>query len=438
MTVWLMLALACALSAAVQAADEAPSMDSGRSELARYDGRPVVAILFQGNRITREIVLREELVLHEGDRFDAEKALASRQYLKNLGLFKQVSVSVREVPGGVEVTYTVEEKWYLLPIPRLGINSDADVSYGGELRWDNALGLNQQFKLVLEDTRRFNGERVRDRHLEYHIPKIPGTRFGVGVASSGGRIETRKISRDDNGVELGLFEQQSDRFSLSLSRWLKRIGPSHGWSTSVAISAVHAEYEALEGTPELPDESRRVTLGSSLDFTSKDDHELFRTGEEYGAGFGFGRRNLGSDHNYYDFSAYWRRYNHLTKIRRSNLNWQLRLGYNMGDENAYSLVGGGLMRGLQREEVRGDVFALLNLNWLVPLFGHDSFRGVLFTDIGNAWPRGKVDVTRWEYTVGLGFRWKIRSLVRVSLRGDIGYDPATGEYKAYGGTNYLF
>ena len=419
------------------AAEEA--VDTARlTQLQRYQGQPIAAIRFEGNEVTREIVLREELVVHEGEPFDAEKALKSRQFLRNLGLFKQVTLAVREVPGGVALTYRVEEKWYLLPIPRLGVNSDADVSYGGELRWDNAFGLNQRFRVILEDTRRFNGEQVRDRHLEYIIPKIPGTRFGIGIATSGGRVETRRTSKDDSGVELGLYEQQSDQFRIGVSRWLKRIGPSHGWRLGSSVSAVHDEYRVVRDNPELPEESRRVTLGMGVDFTTRNDHELFRTGEEYGLGFGFGRRNLGSDHNYYDLSAYWRRYNHLPQLRRSNLNWQLRLGYNMGDENAYQLGGGSSMRGLVREDVRGDVYALLNLNWLVPLFGHDSFRGVLFTDIGNAWPRGKVDPTRWEYTVGAGFRWKIRSLVRISLRADVGYDPATGDYKAYGGTNYMF
>ena len=86
----------------------------------------------------------------------------------------------------------------------------------------------------------------------------------------------------------------------------------------------------------------------------------------------------------------------------------------------------------------GEVYALANVNWLIPIPRYPAFRFNIFTDVGNAWQRDELDLRDWVYTVGLGARWKIRALVNTSLRVDVGYNPETGEYKAYVGTSNMF
>lgn len=97
------------------------------------------------------------------------------------------------------------------------------------------------------------------------------------------------------------------------------------------------------------------------------------------------------------------------------------------------------MRGiLEEDKLTGDAFALLNVEWLIPQPKYPALRWNIFTDIGNAWPREEINLLRWEKTVGVGVRWKIRSFVNTSLRLDIGYNPSTGDYKVYAGTNQMF
>jgi outer membrane protein assembly factor BamA len=168
------------------------------------------------------------------------------------------------------------------------------------------------------------------------------------------------------------------------------------------------------------------------------DLKYYRNGEEYFASTSFGREALGSDSNFYNLGLEWRKYNTFRAPFLSNLNFQFRTAYNQGKENAFSLGSSSTIRGITRDGLEGDVYALLNVNWLVPVPKYPSLRGVLFTDIGNAWQRNDIDLTDWEYTVGVGARWKLQTFVDVSLRVDVGYDPATGDYKAYGGTNYMF
>jgi outer membrane protein assembly factor BamA len=399
------------------------------------DGLIIKSISFEGNKITREIIFREEILFTEGDVFEVDKMESSRQYIQNLGIFKVVEARAVREGDGVAVIFKVEEKWYILPIPRLGLNGDADINYGAELRWDNAFGLNQQFKVIAEQIDRGSGQRDQVTSLQYSIPKIPGTPYGVSSAIQ--RNSTLKESKDDIGQSLGEYNDITDNFSVNVSRWLKRIAPSKGWRGNVAMNWIRIHEQQVSGTPELSAENRELRLGTGVDFTDVDDFEYRRQGNAYGAAVRFGRESLGSDVNFYTVEGFWRSYNTIRKPRYSNLNFQLRSGYNNGKTNAFSLGSNSTIRGVV-DSVQGDVYTLLNVNWLVPLPRHQSFRGVLFTDIGNAWPRDDIQLDKWVVTFGVGFRWKIRSLVDTALRADFAYNPATGEYKAYGGTNYMF
>lgn len=402
-----------------------------------FEGQVIEEIRFQGNKVTREVILREELFFQEGDPFSREQMVKSQQSIQNLGLYKKVVSQVERGTTGVIVTFIVEEKWYFLPIPRLGRNADGDISYGGELRWDNALGLNQQIKLVAEQEDQADGETQQRTSLEYRIPKIPRTPYGV--SSKLERKRTLTDSVDDDGEPLGQYYAHQDSFSVALSRWLKRTAPSQGWRGSIGMRINRDHNEQVRGDPILLEDHRQIDLGASGGFTAVNDHEFYRSGEEYGAGVGFGREALGSSENYYNIGIDWRRYNPIHVPIWSNVNLQFRTGYNQGQTNHFSLGGSGSMRGiLEQDKLEGDVFALINVNWLIPQPKYPAFRWNIFTDIGNAWPRNDVNLLRWEKTLGVGARWKIRSLVNTTLRLDVGYNPATGEYKVYAGTNNMF
>jgi outer membrane protein assembly factor BamA len=405
--------------------------------LTDLEGLPIEEIRFEGNKVTKDIVLRDELYFKKGDPFSKEKLIKSRQSIQNLSLFKWVDARAERGKNGVIVTFTVSEKWYLIPIPRLGRNADGDISYGGELRWDNALGLNQQFKLVSEQEDKSTGETQQRVSLEYNIPKIPATPYGV--ASNIERKRTLKDSVDESGVVLGSYYEYSDVFNVALSRWLKRTAPSQGWKGSIGMNWTRNYYQVDSGLPALQSDHRQLNLGVGAGFSGVNDHEFYRSGEEYGAAVGFGRTALGSDENYYNIGVDWRRYQPIHMPIWSNVNFQFRTGFNHGQQDVFSLGGSDTMRGiLEADSLQGDVYALINVNWLIPNPKYPALRWNIFTDIGNAWPREDVNLLRWEKTFGVGARWKIRSLVRVSLRLDIGYNPATGDYKVYAGTNNMF
>ena len=89
---------------------------------------------------------------------------------------------------------------------------------------------------------------------------------------------------------------------------------------------------------------------------------------------GTGRKALGSTDNYINLGFHWRRYQPLQLPVRANLNMQLLFGFNHGREDEFELGGADTMRGiLDDDKLIGDMFALLNLNWLIPQGQLSSF-----------------------------------------------------------------
>ncbi|RPD46364.1 hypothetical protein DNI29_15305 [Hymenobacter sediminis] len=86
-----------------------------------YTTLQVANILFVGNKITKETVLRAELDFREGDTLSAttlgKRLEANRRRLFNLQLFHQVLVQAVCRNGELTVLYSVQERWYLFPVP---------------------------------------------------------------------------------------------------------------------------------------------------------------------------------------------------------------------------------------------------------------------------------------------------------------------------------
>ncbi|MDP2906026.1 MAG: outer membrane protein assembly factor BamA [Candidatus Omnitrophota bacterium] len=72
-----------------------------------YVGR----VRVKGNIKTRDLVIRRELRIHPGDRFDGEKLRRSRERLKNLGFFDEVSYDTEETkePNKKDLVVDVKE-----------------------------------------------------------------------------------------------------------------------------------------------------------------------------------------------------------------------------------------------------------------------------------------------------------------------------------------
>ena len=155
----------------------------------------VGTILFAGNAVTKERILRAELDFHEGDTLalaDLPARLeANRSRLFNLQLFHAVVVQASCVGLRLIIVFGVQERWYTFPVPILSLadrnlrswldRSDRwkRVDYGVHLVRNNFRGRNEQISGNLQLG--FN----RKYELFYEAPGLGyRRRLGFGVATS--------------------------------------------------------------------------------------------------------------------------------------------------------------------------------------------------------------------------------------------------------------
>ena len=156
---------------------------------------PVGTIIFAGNAVTKDRILRAELDFHEGDTLTLADLPArletNRRRLFNLQLFHAVVVQASCAGGRLLIVFGVQERWYTFPVPILSLadrnlrswldRSDRwrRVDYGVHLVRSNFRGRNEQ--LIANLQLGFN----RKYELFYEAPGLGRyRRLGLGVGAS--------------------------------------------------------------------------------------------------------------------------------------------------------------------------------------------------------------------------------------------------------------
>ena len=162
-------------------------------------------ITFEGNRQTKERIIRRELLFREGDTLSPEKfnelLEKSRENLLNTSLFnfveEDITLSADSAPQ-LNVAFTFTERWYVWPWPIIEFadrnfntwwNENRDLSrmsYGVALKWENFRGR----KETLEWTARFGYNELY--RLQYTIPYL-NKKETLGITLGGGYGRTREI-----------------------------------------------------------------------------------------------------------------------------------------------------------------------------------------------------------------------------------------------------
>ena len=392
---------------------------------AYAEATQVREIRFEGNRVTRESILRQEVTVHVGDAIDRQAVEESRQALMNLGLFKSVST---EIGDDGTIVFRLREKHYYLAIPELNRDENNDVNFGLNLYAYNLGGLNQSLRISYDTQSAADANSGNDREfsLLYNYPRIAGTQYGFGLAMVHKRAPLQVLS--GNVVTADYSEQSSD-ISFLISRWLNRKGPTTGWRVGAGMVFHNRNYEYLGGTPGLYADGDATGLLAFVGNTDVTDKLYSRAGYEYGYSLEQGISSLGSDSSYSRHEFFYRHYMPLWKPHQ-NLNTQVRVGLSQGrlfGEDAYTIGSSTQLRGYG-DEVSGDAYVLANIEYLQPLFGRNYLRGVVFLDAGNAYPRNQdIDLGDLKTSAGLGLRYNFKGFVNLNLRVDYVYNADTGE-----------
>nr|WP_262914636.1 POTRA domain-containing protein [Pontibacter vulgaris] len=175
------------------------------------------SVSLNGNDITKNQVLLAELTFKVGDSIatsDLEQVLEqNRKRISNLRLFHEVSYTYTCTEGRVAVVYTMQERWYLYPIPILEL---ADRNFNAWLEKKDYSRIDYGINLVRRNFRGRNEEvRVRlqqgfNKRLElgYRVPYISRT-HKVGIDLGVADYRSRTINYTVRNNKQRFFEQQN-------------------------------------------------------------------------------------------------------------------------------------------------------------------------------------------------------------------------------------
>ena len=400
----------------------------------------LAAIRFAGNDTTRPEVMLQEMSIRPGEPLDAELIEDSRQAIMDLGLFKSVRADLLEEAEGTVLLITVDEKWYILPIPRVGVRADGEADYGMELRFDNLFGLNQRLKLeyITKDSINTDTPLRRELFVGYTYPRIIGTPYQLDI--SAGRVTREMNQLDENGDEIGLYRQDSSSVRLGLYRWQNVTGPSRGLRYGGGMGRQQETYRHLDGAAVPYQDAANVQLNGLVEFVDVREEQYRRRGRVYGYAAELGVPQLG-DFSYNRHRFYYLRYQPLDE-QRSNLDYRFQLGLANGEafgSPAWSLGGSTSLRGYEGGYVTGNAMLLNNVEYLFPLSGYRQLRGVVFSDIGNAWPGVmEMDLADLKASAGVGLRWKVQLFVDVTIRLDFAWGLESKTQMTYLETSTMF
>ena len=417
---WLMLFAGLLLASPAQATDR------------------IVAIQFLGNRTTRPSVMLQQMTIHVGDPADPVRIEASRQAIMNLGLFRSVRANLLAAPGGQILQISVQEKYYILPLPRLSRDANGDISYGADISLDNFRGLNQQVELLYQKTipHDLNSTVIKNWSLNYTVPRVIDKNYGYSVSASRTQND---FTAGPVGLGQGLYAFDGRAASFSVTDYPFG-GPSQGWAVSAGAAWNDNFYNFLSGTPGLYVTTRTVALTGGINYSDVKDLTYSRSGFAYGYNLQVGARAFGSDYGFAQHQLYIRAYMPVGHAPHQNLDVQLELGLSSGyPQPVFFLGGSDNLRGFERNSIYGNSFVLANIQYLRPIGHHPAWRTVLFTDIGNAYPNdARINLTHLETDVGTGLRWRIQSFVNTELRLDLAYGINSRDKKIYAGTHDIF
>ncbi len=387
-------------------------------------------IKIRGNVKTRDKVVRRELRIRPGDRFDGEKLKRSKERLQNLGFFEEVSYDT-------ENTQTPDKKDLVVEVKE---SKTGTFSFGGgystvdklvgfveieqkNFDWKNFpyfTGAGQDLKL-----RASFGSITKGYDLSFTEPWM----FDYPVAF-GFDLYNRQHKRETD-IGYGYDETVTGgdiRLAKDLTEFIRG-------SVAYRLDSIKITNITEEATNDLKKEEGTNKISSlefGLDFDGRDSVYDTKKGDLFANSFQIAGGFLGADK---DFGKYSARYSHYIPMwRNSVLEIRGRIGLvkAYGDSKYVPIYekffagGAGTVRGyherkvgpvdpVSRDPLGGESMAIGNIEYTYPLL---SFLKVAaFYDVGNVWEKmneigssknafGVSNAGGWKNGIGLGVRVK--------------------------------
>jgi outer membrane protein assembly factor BamA len=376
----------------------------------------IAELRFEGNRVTRESTLRREIALGEGDAADPVRIEAGRQAVLDLALFREVDARTEpREDGRVDLVYRVREKRYFLPIPRVDASSDADFSYGAQLRWSNVWGLDHRLDAVFErgefpeDQRRREERSVR---LRYDAPYLVGDRYALRFDAEYLDQVTPRDGRE--------FDETFRHIEVLVADDRRTGRPRNGW---ILGAGVRLQDQESFGEFAPPSDGRATALVGVAAFSDQRFHLYSETGRRFDVRLETAANGWGSDYTYskatlgyFDSIAFGAIDQHRT------LHWLGSAGTvvaGRGSRNEFGLGGSGRLRGYESDFVQGNRYYYGAVEYLRPL-RWNWLRLFATAEVGGADDdiEGVADGRPYA-SIGIGVRVRLPWFVNVEIEAGI-------------------
>lgn len=384
------------------------------------------AIRFTGNGTTRERTLLRELPFAPGDAVTSAQLEAGRQAIQNLNLFKEVKLLLQtDAQGGVEATYALREKWYLLGYPRVDANSNGEYAYGAQLDWNNVWGLNHSLRIsaLKKETKRIGIGKEQNLAVGYNAPQVFDSLWSVGV---GGSYTERPVSD-----AFGNYNERLEAYQVLASRALDPLQPNQGWS--LGAGALWTRQSTSTGVAEYGEAFGPVAvLGyRDLKFDIYSEQGLTFNGRLDSA-----KENLGADYDFVRVTAAAIRYWPLGTTPHQTVHVFGDTGLSWDGPNSvrnFTLGGVGGLRGYPRGFREGNAYFRVGTEVARPLF-KPWLRGVVIAEAGQVYGEpNEFEPGETRACIGLGLRLRLPMFVNVQIEAGVAFPVDGGAPRFFAG-----
>lgn len=402
----------------------AVNSDSGRVDISykivENDVVYVDKLKVQGNVKTKDIVVRREMRIRPGDRFDGEKLRRSKERIQNLGYFEDVSYEVEDtsVPNKKDLVVDVKE------------TKTGSFSFGGGYSTVDA------FMGFIE---------IEQKNFDWkNFPYFTGggqdlkLRASIGTTSSSDELSFTEPWVFDYPVSFGfdVYRREhkraedagygyDERVTGGDVRLGKELGEYVNGTLMFRHDVININNFSDDASPELTKERGSNTINSAefgLTYDSRDNVFDPGKGDLLSSTFEVAGGPLSGTK---DFLKYYGRASHYIPLwRKSTLELRGRVGlakpYASSVElplyERYFAGGAYTIRGYDersigpfdpasKDALGGNAMFVGNLEYLYPIY--DFLKAAVFFDTGNVWPKaGDIGKDKLFSSYGLGVRIK--------------------------------
>ncbi len=378
----------------------------------------VEKVQIRGNTKTRDKVIRRELRIRPGERFDGKKIEQSKERLQNLNYFEEVTYDTEPTDAGAnrkDLIFRVKEK-------RTG-----ELSFGGGVSSiDTFMGFAEisQRNFDILNWPRFTGAgqslsirgQVGTINQEYDVSFVEPYLFNKPISWGTNLFATAQDNQNT------LFGERRMGASTTLSRLFKDVLRVGGGYTLERVELRDVASGSPVSVTEFDGPDWLSRLRAFTTFDNRDNVFSPTKGRVINLGGDLIGSFLGGDQEYYILRSGYTEY--LTFHKKHQIEFQARLTTSQAfgktsTTPAYDrfFAGGlGTVRGFNYrrvgpqengEAVGGQTMAIVNLDYTFPLPYLDAFRGVVFIDAGNVSSDSyNIDFGKFAVSVGPGIKVK--------------------------------